>query len=120
MAGLLRKPSGPFLSGDPASCDMEQWGNQPTAGSDAIAAPRLASSVPFSPLLCSFSPATPSSLFIPSSPPRPHPGRLGVGKGSAHLLLQSWAPGLRGYCLSREGPATLTPLTPSFSQAQEA
>ena len=113
MAGLpLRQPSGPFPSGDPASCDTGQCGNQPTACSDAIACPpRLgcASAPCFSVLSL---PSSRSFVLAPAA-------RGGLGLCPSPCL-QSWAPGLRGYCLSREGPAILTPLTPPFSQAQQA
>ena len=125
-AGLGRQWPVSSVSLPGPSCLVTQppviWGSGATSQLPVLmlspphASPRVCPSPRFSVL------SLPPPLHPSSFPhhPRPRPGPLGVGKGSAHLLLQSWALGLRGYCLSREGPATLTPLTPSFSQAQEA
>lgn len=71
-----------------------------------------------SPLLCSFSPATPSSLFIPSSPLPAAWGWVRALPISIAPVLGSW---LERLLFVQGGTGHSDPFkTPPFSQAQEA
>lgn len=106
------RPSWPFLSGDPTTCDTGQWGNQPTAGLIAIALGLPSSPHPslLSPLLL---------LLFYSLIPLHSSQLLGGREGLSTLdsLFLSWAPGFRGCSLSTEGHPTPVSFSDPFSLA---